>query len=293
MNCHKKIVGPIIFILIVLSVAVVHQFFYNQKVLKEIKSHKTDDIVDQHFISPKDTTPLPDTPGERLKLPILMYHHVGSLPENPTALRKDLTVSSENFETQVKWLAENSYHTISLKDLYNYSLGKFTLPKNPIIFTFDDGYQDVFVNAVPILKKYNFTGSFAIITQYPDSKEEDNFYASWPDIAIAFESGQEIVSHTQNHFDGRNPKFSVDFIRQNLCASKTDIKDHLGIDTNILIYPYGHYTAHYIEEAKSCGFDLGITVHEGNIINPKNLMEIPRVRVHGNETLEKFILLAF
>ncbi|MFA5990744.1 MAG: polysaccharide deacetylase family protein [Candidatus Doudnabacteria bacterium] len=293
MNYHKKIFGPIIFILIILSVAVAHQFFYNQKILKEIESQKTGDIAYQHLITTKDVAPLPETPGQRVKLPILMYHHIGALPEKATSLRKDLTVSTEDFETQVKWLAKNGYHTISLKDLYNYSLGKFILPEKPIIFTFDDGYQDVFVNAIPILKKYGFVGSFAIITQYPGTQNGDNIYASWDDITSAYLTGNEIVSHTQDHFDGSNPKYSSEFIHKNLCASKTDIKDRLGLDTNILIYPYGHYTAQYIKEAKSCGFDLGITVHEGNKINPKNLMEIPRVRVHGNETLEKFIQLLY
>lgn len=288
MKVDKKFLGPAIFAIIILLGASLHQYFYNQKVLKEIEYQKAGDTAYQYLITPKDTAELPQSAGQNVKLPILMYHHVGPLPNKPSALRRDLTVSTEDFEAQVKWLADNGYHSIKLKEFYEYSLGRFTLPTKPIIFTFDDGYQDVFSYATPILKKYGFVGSFAIITQFPSTQNGDNTYASWQEIATAYLAGNEIVSHTQNHFDGSNKKYSADFIQKNLCNSKTDIKEHLGFESNILIYPYGHYTTQYITEAKNCGFDLGLTVHAGSKINLDNLMEIPRLRIHGNQNFEKF-----
>ena len=185
-------------------------------------------------------------------------------------------------------LKDQGYNSISLQNLYQYSLGQFTLPKKPIIFTYDDGYDDVFKNAVPILDKYGFKGSFAIITQYPGTVLGDNTYASWNTIVNAYSDGQEIVSHTQDHFDGSNLKYSNDFITKNLNGSIEDIKNHLGFTTNILIYPYGHYTADYIKIAKSLGFVMGVTVHHGDQINLNNLMETPRIRVHGDEDLKLF-----
>ncbi len=246
--------------------------------------HKYDKLVTQ-----ADLKPLPmSSNGKTVKIPILMYHHIGTAPADSNATRKDLTVSVENFEGQAAWLKTEGYTSILLADVYQYSLGKFTLPQKPVIFTFDDGYADIFQNAIPILDKYGFKGSFAIITQYPSRQQGDNLYASWQDIAKAYDSGQEIISHTQDHFDGSNPKFSADFILKNLTGSVADIKDRLNFTSNILIYPYGHYSANYIKLAKTAGFVMGITVHEGSRINLDNLMEVPRIRVHGNEPLEKF-----
>jgi peptidoglycan/xylan/chitin deacetylase (PgdA/CDA1 family) len=168
------------------------------------------------------------------------------------------------------------------------SLGKFSLPKKPVVFTFDDGYKDVFSNAIPILKKYGYTGSFGIITQKPGTIEGNNVYASWYDITLAYQTGNEIVSHTRTHFDGSNLKYNSDFIATELIGSFSDIHDNLGFKTNILIYPYGHYTDKYIGVAKEAGYVMGVTVHEGKLINLDDLMHVPRVRVHGAETLEKF-----
>jgi peptidoglycan/xylan/chitin deacetylase (PgdA/CDA1 family) len=252
-----------------------------------------DDLNYKNTYKPEDFKPLGITPssvtnGRTLTLPILMYHHVGNLPSGADKVQADLTVPTANFASQVKWLSDNGYKSITLKDIYLFSLGKFTMPKNPVVFTFDDGYSDVFTNAIPILKQYGYTGSFGIITQKPGTTAGDNVYASWQIIAQAYLSGEEIVSHTQNHFDGSNPKFTADYIYQNLSGSVADIKKNLGFTTNILIYPYGHYTDTYLAQAKKAGFVMGITVHEGNLLNLDNLMEIPRVRVHGAETLQDF-----
>ena len=285
---NKNFSLAVIVVVILLS-AMVFRFYNNWQTLKKIESNKTGDTAYARLITRKDTEALPKAPaGRSIKLPILMYHHVGPLPEKPTGLRRDLTVSAEEFTAQVKWLKDNGYTSIHLSDLRDFAAGKFTMPKNPVIFTFDDGYEDVFLYAAPILKQNGFSGSFAIITQFPGTQNGDNFYASWNEIAKAYDAGNEIVSHTQDHFDGKNPKFSNDFIYKNLCDSKNDISSHLGFNTDILIYPYGHYTANYIQQAKACGFDLGITVHEGNRVNLENLMEIPRIRVHGRQDFEKF-----
>lgn len=236
-----------------------------------------------------ETTPLPVKTGRTARVPILMYHHIGTPPPGASAVRKDLTVSPDDFGLQVKWLYEQNYKSISLKQLLDFKNGKAKLPEKPVVFTFDDGYKDVFDNAEPILKKYGFSGSFAIITDFPDRPEQgDNTYASWQQIAEAYRQGEEIVSHTSDHFDGKDKKYSQEFIFENLSGSREAIKNHLGFDTAILIYPYGHYTDGYISQAQKAGYQMGVTVHEGKIINLDNLMEVPRIRVHGSEILEKF-----
>ncbi len=243
----------------------------------------------QKLVTHKDQEPLPPAKnGRNVKVVILMYHHVGDPPPKASRMRKDLTVSTADFSDQAKLLKMEGYTSIKLGDILAYSQGKFSMPKNPVVFTFDDGYDDVFVNALPILKQNGFVGSLAIITRYPKSVMGDNFYASWDEIAKAYQEGNEIVSHTQDHFDGKNPKYSQDFIFNNLTGSVQDIKDHLGYTPNILIYPYGHYTTNYIDIAKKVGFVMGVTIHDGKTVSLDNLMEIPRVRVHGGETLGQF-----
>ena len=75
-----------------------------------------------------------------MKIPILMYH---SIEKNSDVLSIDL----KNFEKQMKYMKSNNFKTISFDDLNK----EFKDEKNFII-TFDDGYENVYYNALPILK---------------------------------------------------------------------------------------------------------------------------------------------
>ncbi len=288
-NKHQIATGCLIALAVIITIANGYYNYKHRPAPLSVPVLTSKDLKYEAVIKPEDSAPLPVPPkGRSIKIPILMYHHVGDCPKTADATFKGLTVSTENFEAQTQWLKNNNYTGISLNDIYLFSKGKFIMPKKPVVFTFDDGYEDAFTNTIPILKKYGYSGSFAIITNYPGQVQGNNIYASWQTVAQAELQGQEIVSHTQNHFDGSSPKFSSSYIFQNLTQSISALKDNLGITTNILIYPYGHYTADYISQAKKVGFVMGLTVHEGDIINLDNLMQMPRVRVRGNETLQQF-----
>ncbi len=281
------IVGTILVTAAVFTVTIIERRHRPQIQTAQVHQKSVTDLY--AGVTQQDTAPLPiaqNNKGRYLKVPILMYHHVGSVPEKADAVRRGLTVSPEEFEQQVKWIKDQGYESISLEDLYNFSQKNGELPKKPVIFTFDDGYSDVFENAIPILKKHGYTGSFAIITRWPGDTQGTNQYATWQQIAAAHDEGMEIVSHTQDHFDAKDPKYKPDFIQNNLYGSYQDIQEHLGTTTNILIYPYGHYNTQYIQLARKAGFSMGITVHEGNRVNLDNMMEVPRIRVNHNQNMK-------
>ena len=225
-----------------------------------------------------------------LHLPILMYHHIGYVPTGIVdSIRIGLTVSPENFTEQVNYLKQNGYTTISLNDLYRYTQHQFNLPKKPVLFTFDDGYDDSFQYAIPTLLEAGYTGTFAIITDFPGTVDGTNSYAAWDQILAAKNSGMEVVCHTQNHFDGSNPKFNGDYILQILTGCQQALTQHLGLAEPFVIYPYGHYSQVYLEQMKKLGLVIGLTVHEGSWINLSSMLELTRVRVNRDEPMDIFI----
>lgn len=238
-------------------------------------------------IETKSEEPLPK-PEDSLYLPIVMYHHIGDTAPQSDATQKGLTVSTQNFQQQMEFLKNEGFTSITLADLIAYTERKFKLPTKPIIITFDDGYTDSFENAVPVLVKTGFKGSFAVITGFTGQTFGSNSYATWEQIKNAQKEGMEIVSHTQNHFDGSNPVHKTEDIFGNLVGSRQDILEHTGNVTNILIYPYGHYTKEYITQAEKAGFKLGATTHEGTTLDLTKPMELPRVRITPGMDLEKF-----
>ena len=109
--------------------------------------------------------------------PILMYHHVNPVgSKSPGAaasfatrtsngvnkLPDRFTISPDDFQTQMEYLARKNYQTLFLDELIN-SLreGK---ERKKVAITFDDGYLDNWVYAYPILKKYNLKATVFVIT---------------------------------------------------------------------------------------------------------------------------------
>jgi len=99
-------------------------------------------------------------PGEVI-VPILLYHHVALLQSENIYY-----VSPDAFERQMNLLHEWGYRTISVELMVRAIKEGTELPPKPIILTFDDGSETIVTNALPILQKYNFTGTAYIVYNY-------------------------------------------------------------------------------------------------------------------------------
>ena len=104
--------------------------------------------------------------GPRYVVPILMYHHIDQMGETSS-----LSVSAENFQQQMRFLSRHNYNVISLTELVRAKLKKERLPHNTVVITFDDGYEDNYLSAYPVLKNYRlcatiFVSSTVIPSQF-------------------------------------------------------------------------------------------------------------------------------
>jgi|SRR5579872_1238525 len=217
-------------------------------------------------------------------VPVLMYHHVGGLPEKPDQTRIDLTVSTKDFNAQVSFLAKLGYNTITTAQLDAWLKGDISLPNKPIIFSFDDGYADVFQNAAPILQHYNMTGTFAVVPGFVGTKD----YADWQQLISAKASGMEIVCHSEYHMDFTNPIYPESMKLAEVSDCKSNLENQLGVDSATFVYPYGHFNSDLQSILKNQRFDLAFTTAYGFVNKGQNPLELPRVRVHGREMLEIF-----
>ena len=172
---------------------------------------------------------------------------------------------------------------MTLKQVYDSLENNTPLPDKPIVFTFDDGYKDVFTYAIPILQKYNYTGSFAIVTDLLGRPS----YAVWDDVLTASNNGMEIVSHTENHLDLSSDKYSDDDLHREIFGSKQVLEEKLGRPIDFFVYPYGRYNEKALEVVKAAGYKMAFTTAYGKEIRQGSLLTESRVRVHGQNGLEK------
>ncbi|HEY5491176.1 MAG TPA: polysaccharide deacetylase family protein [Gemmatimonadaceae bacterium] len=92
-------------------------------------------------------------------VPILVFHKIGPVPPE-THVRCNY-VRPEQFDALLGSLRGAGYEGISFDQYLAHRRGKGTLPRKPILLTFDDGYTSNAEVAVPILRKHAFTLPFS------------------------------------------------------------------------------------------------------------------------------------
>lgn len=228
--------------------------------------------------------PTPDGISRRLVVPVLMYHHVGDPGPGADAIRRDLSVSTANFESQLRYLVEQGYESISLEDLVMHLQVGLPAPTKSVILTFDDGFKDQYSNAYPLLRKYGFMGSFFVITCFAD--EERPEYMSWSEIELLHAGGMEIGSHSYTHPSLKGKSF--EYIVWQVLGSKEAIEARIREPIRLFSYPSGQYDQLVMEVLRSAGYWAAVTVEPGSLQSSQRPFELKRVRVRGSYDLDDF-----
>ncbi|MCK4403735.1 MAG: polysaccharide deacetylase family protein [candidate division Zixibacteria bacterium] len=191
-------------------------------------------------------------------VPILAYHQVSD--------RFDLSITRQKvsqFEKGIRFLYEQGYKAIRLEEIFN-SNEEYNGRK--VAITFDDGYEDVYLNAFPLLQKLGFTASIFVITGYVGKYNGWDYnwgrnkkkHLSWEQIKEMADAGFGFGSHTVNHPD--LTKIPQQFVEYELKRSKQVLEDKLGQRVDFLSYPFGRYNRYVQKEAERLGYKGAYTL---------------------------------
>ncbi len=209
------------------------------------------------------------TEENTVKLPVLMYH----LVLKNSGDKNKFIVSEKTLEEDLKYINDNGYTTILVKDLIDYTEGKKDLPPKPILLTFDDGAYNNYLYAFPLAKKYNAKFVFSPICfeseKYSKITDENPSYAhaNWKHISEMASSGiVEIQNHTYNMHSNKKPRIGCtkrndesisqykDRLTEDLKKAQELIKENTGTEPTALFYPFGARSECSEEIVKSIGF---------------------------------------
>lgn len=137
----------------------------------------------------------------RNRLTVLAYHRIADpyLPGLNT-FKPNISATTEGFATQMDMVAKD-FDVISTADLITWLQGEGRLPSKPLLITFDDGYQDNYTHAWPVLKSRGLPAVIYITTGFIDTR--NTFY--WDKAAYAFactsqtEAVLPIIGHVTWH----------------------------------------------------------------------------------------------
>jgi peptidoglycan/xylan/chitin deacetylase (PgdA/CDA1 family) len=217
------------------------------------------------------------------EIPVLMYHRVTGT--KPAGTKHGIYVTTAEFEQQLVFLERKGYKALTFADLSEILRGDRKLQARPIMLTFDDGYEDNFVNAFPILKRHSMKavvfilGDRSISTNVWDIPEGEPEAKLLNDeqIQVMAEYGIELGSHSMDH--RRLTELSVEEAQNEITASKLLLEKRLGRGVISLAYPYGAVNERVKECVSYAGYEFGIAVDSG----PRNffddLYEIRRIQI--------------
>src|SRR5258708_13427283 len=221
---------------------------------------------------------LAPAPGKAVKptmrpfsIPVLVYPHMA--PEVPQ-LGVQWFVPPEKFEQEMSFLSAGGYHTISV-DSYAKALQdpQVELPSRAVVLTFDDGYDDAYTQAYPILKKLGLSGTFYVITGQVGKPG----YLTWDQISEMQANGMEIAAHTISHpfLTQLNP------IRAfwEIWVSRVTLSSRLGMPVTTFAYPYNDHNRFVTLLPRLAGFTSACIVayHAGDV--SKSFFAIPRCSI--------------
>ena len=222
-------------------------------------------------------------------VPILMYHRIDHAQGDRN------TLSPEKFAQQMDYLSKHGYHTITMEQLQDYYINKKVLPSKPVVLTFDDGYKDNLTKALPILQKYDFIGNvFPIFNWLGKENRWENFGKPITTTMEAQEllkwqaAGNYIGSHTCEHPSLSN--ISYQELQQELADSKAQLEALTGREITCICYPYGNFNTAVMEQAKSCGYKLGLAIFDNVPLGSLNLLALPRIPIPSGQKMWEFKL---
>lgn len=251
--------------------------------------------------------------AKRERIPILGFHDIIDL-QNPAQIPPyrqsfEIDYTKQDLEKFLEYLIKENYWFLSAQDLYIYFIEKSQpIPseyhgRKPIMLTFDDGYQGIHENALPILeklaKKYNRKGKLVLFinpqTMGMQNDEKDVPHTTCDNLREGYQKGfYDVQSHGYSHQNLTKLKGKA--LDNELALAKFALRKCLhDLDKNKLVaahiaYPYGAVNKS-VEKALKPYYISGFLYDDKflrvNRIN--NKLRISRLTINNKMTAQQLI----
>ncbi len=227
------------------------------------------------------------------RITVLLYHRVTD------AVRDNLTVGIEQFDTQMA-LLRRSCHVLSIDEVL--ATSNIKASNKPLVaVTFDDGYQDNYEFAAPILERHAIPATFFVSTgiienagRFPHDLRRGNPaipVMNWHQLRDMRDRGFTIGSHSVSHIDCA--AVPEDLVIRELAQSRDDIRRELAYDNVIFAYPYGgriNMTAARLQLVRQAGYRGCLSAYGGSNLGSVDPFNVLRRGIHWEFSNKSFLL---
>jgi len=216
-----------------------------------------------------------------MKIPILMYHQIDVPPPRGTALR-GLVVAPSSFGWQMRMLRLLGYKGLSMRDLEPYVLGK---KQGKVVgITFDDGYQNNLIHALPVLKSQGFTATCYGVSSmvggmnvWDAGKVAQKPLMTTQDWLAWHQAGMDVGSHTQTH--ANLAELTQEAAMRQITQSKYELQQVIGDEVRHFCYPYGWFKPEHEEMVRAAGYVTATSTRRGRVQAGDSPFSLKRIMV--------------
>jgi peptidoglycan/xylan/chitin deacetylase (PgdA/CDA1 family) len=191
-------------------------------------------------------------PTKSNPLVVLCYHRITDKIEN------QYDISVRNFEEQMSMLSMYGYESITLSQYDQWKKGNVSLPEKSVLITFDDGDKSVYVNARPIMEKYQFTAALFLVSDWLARPNALDHLMIKELLNNRYELGSHTVSH-RSLLILKDPEV----LGKELVGSKVLLEQLFAVEIQYLAYPFGHFDESISTLAKTSGYSGAFSIIPG------------------------------
>jgi glycosyltransferase involved in cell wall biosynthesis/peptidoglycan/xylan/chitin deacetylase (PgdA/CDA1 family) len=219
---------------------------------------------------------------------VLAYHAIADLAGDP--ILEEYGIPAAIFQEQLKVLQKAGYHFISADEFLRYLNGSGGLPRDPVLLTFDDCYEDNLTTALPILEAKHIPAvAFAVSRRLGSTNDWDEKIGAVQIKLLDAEglkalqaANVEIGAHSQTHRPLN--QISVEELPLEVGGAIADLEAAGLKRPRLFSYPHGEYNQDVQRAVRDAGLQAAFTVESNYVQAYQNPYRIPRIEIFRADT---------
>jgi peptidoglycan/xylan/chitin deacetylase (PgdA/CDA1 family) len=234
--------------------------------------------------------------GESKKIPVLMYHSISNEVEMVAHPYYGINTRPAIFAEQMKYLSDRGYVATGLDAALDRIHSQNGVAEKLVVLTFDDGYMDVYTQALEILHRFGFTATVYLPSSLIHDRTSARFNGkdclTWDKVREMSDAGNRFGSHSATHRKLRELKGSE--ITEEIRHSKSVIESKIGKPVDSFSYPYAfpeedrEYKARLRGLLEQAGYRNGVSTNIGRMSRKDDRYFLKRIPVNSFDDLDFF-----
>lgn len=225
-----------------------------------------------------------------IAVPVLTYH---SIADEPWGELSRYRIPRRMFRRQLSFLAAAGFEVVPL-DLVTTRLatGPSSVPASWVVLTFDDGYEDFYLNALPELEAHGFSATVFVVSDLMGRSAEwlgagaAARLMTWAQARTALPASITFASHSRTH--PHLSQLTASLLEREVLESRRAIENQLGAAVGTFCYPHGDFDRRVRAAVCEAGYAAAFSTHVGLASPTDDRYALPRVKVRPVDSLGDF-----